>query len=604
MRDRWLAANLSLAFAGLGQVYVGCRIAGGLLLAVEIGWWATFLAWLLVPGVSTWVLLGGLALIALVRLGSAVHACRSVPPAAPGKNPWLSFFLTRFIPGLGHAYAGRWIRAVLFLALTVAAFFWEPGERWVLFVAVAWILFHTAVLFDSYFVLRRSNLVGARATAWTLVFLLLTTQTYLMALAVKAFVAEVYKIPSSAMEPTLMGDSHEEHRDCPFEDEHRKSAAGDRIVVSKLGYAFAPVERFDVAVFIFPLNQAKAFVKRVVGMPGEEMMIRDGDIWVKGKGGAKFGIARKPAGLQDRLWIRVAEAPGMKEFLEQWDPMGGARAGTEGVEGSFFFREGIGEAYGGSVGDVQVAFEVLVDGPGVTVGALIEGGAPAFTARAGGGYRLEVKEEGGSRSSGAPAGLDVTPGEWHAFDLSIWDGLALLRFDGKTIAQDEFLREPGRGREERRRVTIQVEGGRARLRHVRVSRDLHYVGKGNLPEGQPVAVPEGNYVFLGDNVANSHDARSWTRCGYVFRDGRTIVYEEQEGRHDSDAARRLMEERKLAAMPDRVVRADASGHEVPIYEAEIVDRLPEQPFLFVERRFIVGRVLKVWWPLTRARPVR
>ena len=89
------------------------------------------------------------------------------------------------------------------------------------------------------------------------------------------------------MEPTLLGDVSRSHsRDCcPFNYYHvplgSDNATGDRIMVTKYYYAFSPVERFDVVVFKFPLNQAKNFIKRVVGLPNEELRIYRGNLYVR-----------------------------------------------------------------------------------------------------------------------------------------------------------------------------------------------------------------------------------------------------------------------------------------------------------------------------------
>src|ERR1041385_8015557 len=57
----------------------------------------------------------------------------------------------------------------------------------------------------------------------------------------------------------------------------------ERIFINKFIYHFEPVERGDVVVFWYPLDHTKSFIKRVVGLPGETVEIRQGALYVNGK---------------------------------------------------------------------------------------------------------------------------------------------------------------------------------------------------------------------------------------------------------------------------------------------------------------------------------
>src|SRR3989442_3190066 len=62
----------------------------------------------------------------------------------------------------------------------------------------------------------------------------------------------------------------------------------ERICINKFVYRFEPIQRGDVVVFWYPLDHSKSFIKRVVGLPGEAVEIRQGAVYVDGK------IVREP----------------------------------------------------------------------------------------------------------------------------------------------------------------------------------------------------------------------------------------------------------------------------------------------------------------------
>ncbi len=57
---------------------------------------------------------------------------------------------------------------------------------------------------------------------------------------------------------------------------------GQFLIVNKLVYYLHPPERGDVIVFHSPENPGKDFIKRVVGLPGEQVEIRDGQVFIDG----------------------------------------------------------------------------------------------------------------------------------------------------------------------------------------------------------------------------------------------------------------------------------------------------------------------------------
>jgi signal peptidase I len=56
----------------------------------------------------------------------------------------------------------------------------------------------------------------------------------------------------------------------------------ERIFVNKFVYKFEAIQRGDIVVFHYPLDPSKSYIKRVVGVPGDRVRIRDGQVYVNG----------------------------------------------------------------------------------------------------------------------------------------------------------------------------------------------------------------------------------------------------------------------------------------------------------------------------------
>ena len=55
---------------------------------------------------------------------------------------------------------------------------------------------------------------------------------------------------------------------------------GEFVVVNRLAYRWLAPKRGDVVVFYFPLDPSRRFIKRIIGLPGDQVAIRDGQVFV------------------------------------------------------------------------------------------------------------------------------------------------------------------------------------------------------------------------------------------------------------------------------------------------------------------------------------
>ena len=86
---------------------------------------------------------------------------------------------------------------------------------------------------------------------------------FILAMIIRIFIVQAFKIPTSSMEPTLM--------------------RGDRILVNKFIYRFKEPERWDIVVFKYPLNPKKDFIKRLAAKEGEKITIINGRVFIDNK---------------------------------------------------------------------------------------------------------------------------------------------------------------------------------------------------------------------------------------------------------------------------------------------------------------------------------
>lgn len=85
----------------------------------------------------------------------------------------------------------------------------------------------------------------------------------LTAILIVVFVIQPVKVEGTSMQPHLSDE--------------------ERIFVNKFLYRFTEIERGDVVVFWYPNDPTKSFIKRVIGLPGDRIEVREGIVYVSGE---------------------------------------------------------------------------------------------------------------------------------------------------------------------------------------------------------------------------------------------------------------------------------------------------------------------------------
>lgn len=101
-----------------------------------------------------------------------------------------------------------------------------------------------------------------RNTIWKSIFgwIRLIIISMLIAFVLNKFVIANAFIPSGSMESTIM--------------------TGDRVIGLRLSYLLSSPKRGDIVIFKFPDDESKLYIKRIIGLPGDKVEIRDGLVYI------------------------------------------------------------------------------------------------------------------------------------------------------------------------------------------------------------------------------------------------------------------------------------------------------------------------------------
>lgn len=403
---------------------------------------------------------------------------------------------------------------------------------------------------------RRSGLESVRDNVEAIAFALI------LALLLRQFTIEVFKIPTPSMQPTLFGDNSSVH---PGTD-------GDRILVDKAAYLFQEPSRWDVMVFHYPLDWSRNFIKRVAGLPNEAFRIERGDVWVspwvEGKEPV-FHPARKPRRVREQLYVPLYPPVGSHagdRVEDYWREEEGATDRFDRASHHLLKYRGDREASGATtpavlaygfpirdvdrndedprsagsdyflVPDIRVRMTVVAEGPAeVEIGWAPGGGRRQVLRLASAGHAPSELRSTGASFPLAPA---LVPGRPMRLELESVDGDVRGWVDGEElkVLEDEIpideadrLENVGEG-EVRQKLTLSVKGSPLELRDVRVDHDLYYTnsrgGASQIPRaGDMLHIGPEQYFMLGDNTRKSSDSRAWRASGIRFKDGSSVFYD-------------------------------------------------------------------------------
>ncbi len=455
-----------------------------------------------------------------------------------------------------------------------------------------------------------------------------------MALILKHFLIEAYKIPTGSMQPGIMGDQN--------------VGIYDRVLVNKLVYLLREPSRYEVVVFKNPLWQRQNYIKRLVGFGGERVAIRNGDLFVTPPGERDEAIARKP----DAVWRAVRKAliteqggaidlgrsfevdrgeariageqivvpaggdvairtrePIKDRYLDGYAPEW-VEAYTSQNSGSYFTR-----LQGCDVSDVELAADVT---PGADATRIV------FEIRESGRMHraeLAIGSGRGTLLTQVQDGLDAVEWEEQAQETTFpalpggvttrvslrnVDDELILELDDEVVVRRRYRTKGVDAEHDPKtrallatRAFVEAKGAFT-LSDVELWRDIHYLADGREDGARAAvfSVPDGEFMVLGDNTQNSWDCRQWEKATYTLADGSKIA-----GNFFSAGRKGQNPESNPAYDGSTIEFRNLYGELFRFPETDTAENDPVVVNVHsAPRGFLLGKALAVFWPLPPASP--
>lgn len=189
-------------------------------------------------------------------------------PVLKPRNKWLAALLSCIAPGLGQLYCGRGRRAFWFLAAYFGILAGSAGLAFFLddlrpaFAFSFTLLVLTLVcIIDVWRLARRTGAIKPRQFNKWYIYVAFWAFSYL-ALQIPVPFMEAFHIPARSMQPNLMVGDHLQAKKNPFDTK-------------------VP-ERGTITLFWQPSNPENAYIKRLIGLPGDRVQYRAGRLFLNG----------------------------------------------------------------------------------------------------------------------------------------------------------------------------------------------------------------------------------------------------------------------------------------------------------------------------------
>ncbi len=331
--------------------------------------------------------------------------------------------------------------------------------------------------------------------------------------------------------------------------DHAADLPGDGLLLDRSVYAWRSPQRWEVVAFRHPAQAGAIYGKRVVGLPGERVEIRDGDVYIDGY------IQRKTLEQQRAMAILVYDADHQPTLsptppprwsgsgpLSQWGEYGGRFAHALALEQDAFdwlvYRHWrrlpnqpgqvetvpVGDAYGynqkhprrdedvAPVRDLLVSFDLVRTwGEGILAVRMTDGATEFEFRLTPATRRYEALLDGRVLAGGAGRLPDAAgPAR---FEVSMIDHQYLVAMDRKVIGR--WPQAPNEGPYPMSETPVRIGAMQLGVvvEQLRLYRDIYYTRPSGVHArwafSEPVQLGPDEFFVLGDNSPVSEDSRTW-----------------------------------------------------------------------------------------------
>jgi signal peptidase I len=327
---------------------------------------------------------------------------------------------------------------------------------------------------------------------------------------------------------------------------------GAGILINRAAFQFRPPRRWELVALRDPLHAERMLVKRVVGLPGEKIELRGGDVYADGR------ICRKNLAQQRDMAILVHDAahrPVMSSLPQRWRPetagnqwqplpdgyfhLGNLltgpidwlvyrhwrRVGKDAVEATVTDICGYNQSRPRREEDVHPVPDLML-----RFHATFISQSELFI-RAGSGRRqfmvclaneadgISYKVSSDEEKTAAASGEVPWINRWRLVEVSLIDRQFLLAIDGRVLATLPFERDESGPPPPANPLSIGARGTRVTIEQLRLFRDVYYTRPPgtfwNQDAGASVQLGADEYFVLGDNSPLSQDSRHWDKGGAI-----------------------------------------------------------------------------------------
>jgi signal peptidase I len=194
---------------------------------------------------------------------------------------WVAGLLSYLVPGLGQVYNGKPARGLLFYAVlslfgsqvfafALNAMKFSYTSFYTALLLLSMIFYLIAILFiigDAIYGARKNKFYRLQPyNKWPIYLLAIFLSQgidYSAKNALKETVIKAYRIPTTSMEPAIK--------------------KGDFLLSNKLYYCSHNPQRGDIIIFKYPQNEKLEYIKRIIGLPGDTVLVKNGTTFINGR---------------------------------------------------------------------------------------------------------------------------------------------------------------------------------------------------------------------------------------------------------------------------------------------------------------------------------